>query len=59
MKYGINLADINNFDETGFMIGLIASGIVVIGIERRGRPKLVQPRNREWITVIQAINAEG
>ncbi|RKL10758.1 hypothetical protein BFJ70_g16481 [Fusarium oxysporum] len=27
--------------------------------ERRGRPKSVQPGNREWVTVIQAINAEG
>jgi hypothetical protein len=23
------------------------------------RPKLVQPGSREWVTVIQAINAEG
>ncbi|KAJ0139620.1 Monocarboxylate transporter 10 [Fusarium oxysporum f. sp. albedinis] len=41
------------------MMGVIASGMVVTGAERRGRPKSVQPRNREWITVIQAINAEG
>ncbi|KAJ3454558.1 hypothetical protein MRS44_013158 [Fusarium solani] len=58
-KYGINLADIYNFDETGFMMGLIASGMVVTGAERRGNPKSVQPGNREWVTVIQAINAEG
>jgi hypothetical protein len=58
-KYGITLADIYNFDETGFMMGLIASGMVVTGAERRGRPKSVQPGNREWVTVIQAINAEG
>ncbi|KAI8690555.1 HTH CENPB-type domain-containing protein [Fusarium sp. Ph1] len=41
------------------MIGLIQSGMVVTGSERRGRPKLVQPGDREWVTVIQAINAEG
>jgi hypothetical protein len=58
-KYGITLADIYNFDETGFMMGLIASGMVVTGAERRGNPKSVQPGNREWVTVIQAINAEG
>jgi hypothetical protein len=58
-KYGITLADIYNFDETGFMMGVIASGMVVTGTERRGRPKSVQPGSREWITVIQAINAEG
>jgi hypothetical protein len=58
-KYGITLADIYNFDETGFMMGVIASGMVITGAERRGNPKLVQPGNREWVTVIQAINAEG
>ncbi|KAK7592451.1 hypothetical protein V3481_007069 [Fusarium oxysporum f. sp. vasinfectum] len=58
-KYGITLADIYNFDETGFMMGIIASGMVVTGTDRRGRPKSVQPGNREWVTVIQAINAEG
>ncbi|RKK11087.1 hypothetical protein BFJ65_g15079 [Fusarium oxysporum f. sp. cepae] len=58
-KYGISLADIYNFDETGFMMGVIASGMVITGVERRGKAKSVQPGNREWVTVIQAINAEG
>ncbi|RYC80880.1 hypothetical protein BFJ63_vAg16228 [Fusarium oxysporum f. sp. narcissi] len=58
-KYGIQSEDIWNFDETGFMMGVISSGMVVTGSERLGRPKSVQPGNREWITVIQAINAEG
>ncbi|RKL07307.1 hypothetical protein BFJ70_g16897, partial [Fusarium oxysporum] len=58
-KYGIRPDEIYNFDETGFMMGVIASGMVVTGAERRGRPKSVQPGNREWITVIQATNAEG
>ena len=58
-KYGIRSDDIWNFDETGFMMGLIMAGIAVTGSERQGRPKSVQPGNREWITVIQAINAEG
>jgi hypothetical protein len=58
-KYGIRSDDIWNFDETGFMMGLIQSGMVVTGAERQGRPKSVQPGNREWITVIQAINAKG
>ncbi|KAF1928545.1 DDE-domain-containing protein, partial [Didymella exigua CBS 183.55] len=26
---------------------------------RRGRPKAIQPGNREWVTVIQGINAAG
>ncbi|KAF4969921.1 hypothetical protein FSARC_2940 [Fusarium sarcochroum] len=58
-KYGIRLDDLWNFDETGFMMGMIASGMIVTGSERLGRPKSVQPGNREWITVIQAVNAEG
>jgi hypothetical protein len=48
-----------NFDETGFMMGVLSSGIVVTRAERYGRPKSVQPRNREWVTVIQTINATG
>ncbi|OBS17615.1 hypothetical protein FPOA_11933 [Fusarium poae] len=58
-KYGIRSDDIWNFDETGFMMGVIMAGMAVTGSERQGRPKSVQPGNREWITVIQAINAEG
>ncbi|RFN49752.1 hypothetical protein FIE12Z_5989 [Fusarium flagelliforme] len=58
-KYGIQSADIWNFDETGFMMGLIQSGMAVTGSERQGRPKAVQPGNRGWITAIPAINAEG
>ncbi|EGU86763.1 hypothetical protein FOXB_02720 [Fusarium oxysporum f. sp. conglutinans Fo5176] len=58
-KYGIRSDDIWNFDETGFMMGMIEPGIVVTSSERRGKPKSVQPGNREWATVIQAINAEG
>jgi hypothetical protein len=41
------------------MMGVILSGIVVTSLERRGNPKSVQPGNREWVTAIQAINAEG
>jgi hypothetical protein len=58
-KYGIQSDDIWNFDETGFMMGVISSGMVVTCAERHGRPKSVQPGNREWVTVIQAINAAG
>ncbi|KAJ3539787.1 hypothetical protein NM208_g5347 [Fusarium decemcellulare] len=58
-KYGIRSDDIWNFDETGFLMGMIATEMVVTGSERRSKPKSVQPGNWEWITVIQAINAEG
>jgi hypothetical protein len=40
------------------MMGIIMAGMVITGSEKQGRPKSVQPGNQEWITVIQAINAE-
>jgi DDE superfamily endonuclease/helix-turn-helix, Psq domain len=58
-KYGIVDADIFNFDETGFMMGMLSTYMVVINAERRSRPRLAQPGNREWATVIQGVNAEG
>lgn len=58
-KYGITDTDSYNFDETGFQMGVISSQVVVIGSKRRNRPKAIQPGNREWVTVIQAINAIG
>ncbi|KAJ0137287.1 ATP-dependent 6-phosphofructokinase [Fusarium oxysporum f. sp. albedinis] len=48
-KYGIRSDDIWNFDETGFIMGLIEPGIVVTGSHRQGRPKQVQPGNRGQI----------
>jgi hypothetical protein len=41
------------------MMGQISTGAVVTASERRGRPKQVQPSNREWTTVIKGINAKG
>ena len=58
-KYGIVDEDTYNFDETGFQMGVISSGVVVTGSERRGRPLAQQPGNREWVTSIMAINAMG
>ena len=58
-KYGIYEDDVHNFDETGFQMGVIGSMKVVTGSERRARPDLVQPGDREWTTVIQSICATG
>jgi hypothetical protein len=41
------------------MMGIISTGMAVTSAERSGKPKSVQPGNREWVTVIQAIIAEG
>jgi hypothetical protein len=54
-KYGILDADIYNFDETGFQIGVISTAKVITGAERSRRPVSVQPGNREWVTAIDCI----
>jgi hypothetical protein len=59
LQYGITDDDMYNFDETGFMMGIISTAMVVTTSERRGRAKMAQPGNREWSTVIQAINSQG
>jgi hypothetical protein len=46
-KYGIVDDDIYNFDETGFMMGIIFPGMVVTTLDGRGKAKLAQPGNRE------------
>ncbi len=67
-KYGIATEDIYNFDESGFQMGVIATTKVVTQMGRSkksgarikpGRPKVVQPGDRNWVTVIEGINATG
>jgi hypothetical protein len=58
-KYGIVDEDVYNFDEAGFMMGKITTQLVVTRSDRKGRAKTIQPGNREWVTLIQAINAAG
>jgi len=58
-KYGVEDKDIYNFDETGFMMGVISTSKVITGSERKGRPRTIQPGNREWVTAIEAVNAKG
>jgi hypothetical protein len=40
-KYGVLDCDFYNFDETGFIIGVICPVIVVTRTDRRGRGKAV------------------
>ncbi|PHH49486.1 hypothetical protein CFIMG_007758RA00001 [Ceratocystis fimbriata CBS 114723] len=58
VNYGVLDVDFYNFDETGFMMGMISSAMLVASSERRGKAKTVQPGHREWVTVILGINAE-
>ena len=46
-KYGIVDDDIYNFDEVGFMMGIIFAGMVVTTSDGRSKAKLAQPGNRE------------
>ena len=48
-----------NFDETGFMMGVICASMVVTRSDRRGKGKSIQPGNREWATAIECVNSEG
>jgi len=59
VKYGILDDDSYNFDETGFMMGIIIAAIVVTTSDGRSKAKQAQPGNREWVTVIQGVNALG
>jgi hypothetical protein len=59
MDYGISNDDIYNFDETGFAMGIIVTTRVVTMSDNIGKPVVLQPGNREWITSIEAINAAG
>jgi hypothetical protein len=58
-QHGILEEDIFNFDETGFAMGLIATTKVVTRSNMPGKPHLLQPGNREWVTTIECINANG
>ena len=58
-KYGIQDCDFYNFDETGFMMGMICGNMVVTSSERKGRAKQLQAGNREWATAIECVSADG
>ncbi|KAK5627746.1 hypothetical protein RRF57_003461 [Xylaria bambusicola] len=51
--------DIYNFNETGFMIGMITTNMVVTSVKRRNRPRQSQQGNRNWSTAVCAINSQG
>lgn len=59
LKYGIVDADMWNFDETGFQMGVISTARVVTGTERQRCPVVNQPGNRDWVTVIESVAADG
>jgi hypothetical protein len=46
-KYSIQDNNTYNFDEASFIMGQISTGAVVTASKQQGRPKAVQPGNRE------------
>ena len=55
-KYEIQIKDFYNFDETGFMIDIIISFLIITHSNRYKKVKSIQSNNRKWITVIKCIN---
>jgi hypothetical protein len=56
MQYGISYKDIYNFNEIGFIIGLIVTTKVVIRANMPRKPHLIQLGNWEWVTIIKCVN---
>ena len=46
-KYGIQIENLYNFNETGFMINIITSSLVITRLNRHGKAKSIQPGNRK------------
>lgn len=40
-------------------MGVISTGMVVTSANKRSDARMVQPGNREWVTVIQGVNSQG
>ena len=58
-KYGIRDNDVFNFDETGFVMGMISLSMVVTSAERHSKAHMAQPGNREWVMVVQGASGGG
>ena len=55
---GITPANTWNFDETGIAQGLGVNGLVIGALEKR-RIYVKESGDREWVTILHAISAEG
>jgi hypothetical protein len=57
-KHGITDYDIYNFDETGFQIG-VSKDQWIITRDPRGKQYIASSSNRDYATIVEAINAAG
>ena len=46
-KYGIQLKNLYNFSETGFIINIIITSFIIIYSEKHEKAKTIQPNNQE------------
>jgi hypothetical protein len=58
-KYRIIDENLYNCDKTGFIMGIITASMVITHSDKVGKPKSIQPGNREWATAIECINASS
>jgi hypothetical protein len=56
---GIQDEDIYNFNKTSFAMGLIITSRVVTRAKILGKPHLIQPGQREWVTTIECVGSKG
>lgn len=59
IEFGIAQEDVYNVDETGFATGILAMAKVITGTDFRDDPEIIQPGNREWVSVIECVSAGG
>ena len=57
-KYGIQTEDVYNFDETGFQIGVVSGGKVLVPDDCQAA-YVSDPDNRVFVTVVATIGATG
>jgi hypothetical protein len=61
-EYDLRPEDIYNMDEKGFLIGILAKGLRIFSKQKYkngGLKQRIQDGNREWITSIACICADG
>ena len=57
-KYHIQPCDIYNMDETGIALGACCNQWV-LGQSNKKQTYLKSPENREWVTIVETIGAQG
>ena len=58
-KYKIQIEDLYNFNEIGFIISIITSSLIITRLDRHKKTKSIQLNNRKWNTIIKCINTSS